>query len=220
VILQVLLLSFLLFASDPMVLFAGLAFSYVLELVFLQIYALVTSKWVHDGLSRNGMLAEPLDRLYKFSMRALGIGVLIILISLITGFNLIPLGQIFSFVSWCTWLHFLNKIRSSQASPRIIRRMFWANILTIITQIIIMLVLIFLVVSGISTPDVGRGGKDNSESLIVVLAVIAAFDHIWRISLTGYLPWDSCYLSRHQFLEEQRMIRDPQVELEEDDNEL
>jgi hypothetical protein len=216
VILQVLLLSFLLFSSDRIVLISGFAFSYVLELVFLQIYAQVTSKWVHDGLSRNGMLAQPLDGLYKFSMRALGIGFLIILISLITGFNLIPLGQICSFVSWCTWLHFLNKIRLSQASPRIIRRMFWANILTMITQIIIMFVLIILVISGISTPDVGREGKGNSEALIFVLAVVAALDHTLRISLTGYFPWDSCYLSRHQFLDEQRMIRDPQVELEED----
>jgi flagellar biosynthesis protein FlhB len=219
VIIQVVLLGLML-SNNPIVLLLGTFFVYIIESALVQIYALVTSKQIHDGLVRNQMIPEALDGLYKFVVRMLVIGILISFVSIVSGLPLIWLGQLFSFVSWCAWLHFLNKIRKSLASPRIIRRMFWANIIRIVVQTIIATLLLFFVFSAIASSEIARGEKGNDHQTLsstsVFFTILLAIDHILRLSLTGYLPWDACYLNRHQFFEEQRMARDPRVELEED----
>jgi hypothetical protein len=115
--------------------------------------------------------------------------------------------QISIFIGLCCWIHFLNLLERTGASPKIIRRMFWGALGVILLAVItlLLLIIIFFVIFNESKVNIVESVNgilvDRTSSNTIYYSLIASMiilvllifgNHLCYVTILGYTIWDIC----------------------------
>jgi hypothetical protein len=209
-------LMFIIFYGNPFLAIIGLVLVYLLNSMAFLVYGFIRSKQIYNSMISSNTITHSYNTIFWISVILLFGGEILIFVfaaleANITH-NLVWISQLMVFLGFCFWMHFLNMMRKTAASPRVIRRMFWSALGVILLAIlgsIASAVAIFISIQSLvqafssgSVQSVENAIQLVKNTLIIVLTVITFFfsaNHLCYVTMCGYTIWDVCYLTRDKW---------------------
>jgi hypothetical protein len=205
---------FVMFAPNKNDAVLGFTVMYVIHTIACLFYGLWRSKSIYDSMKKSGAASHSHNVLFWSSVffiiagEALTLAFLNITRSSKYMSEIIGgVGQICVFLGLCCWIHFLNILERTGASPKVVKRMFWGALGVILLAIItlIILALIFFVIfnelkvniaESVNGITIDRSSSNtiyySSITSMIVLVILIFGNHLSYVSMFGYTIWDLC----------------------------
>jgi hypothetical protein len=209
-------LLFLIFLPNPVSAFLGFILIHVVVTALFLVYGLMRSKQIYDSMKQAQTIAGNYSTLFWIGSVCLIVGqvlAFVFFLEMISLYHLSWLSQLLMFVGYCCWLHFLNVMRQTAASPRVIRRMFWAAVGVILLAVAFIgasFAFGYAIVNSSGASVSVNGTQVSSEirysdvlsslkAYLVLMSIFFMSIHLCYVTLSGYTIWDICKLTKEQW---------------------